>query len=305
MAALRGAACFLLEDQRNGFTDMRSKVRDELTSLSFLFPAAVLFFLFMLLPFFQGIPMVFFRWDGFSKQRTWAGFENFLAMFVDRTLLSSLARTVEFTFYMVLTSNLFGLVFAILIHGKSRFHTVLRTVFFMPFVLSLVLSAFIWSYVYSDVLYRFFAIPSPLGSVRWAILGLSVIAVWRCSGYCMVIYIAALQSVPHEFYEASRIEGAGRVRTFFSITVPMIMPAFTANTTLLIAWGLKTFDTPMAATGGGPGRASETLALFVYNNIFNYYKAGYGQAVALVFTLFIFILSFLLTRMMRRLEVDL
>jgi raffinose/stachyose/melibiose transport system permease protein len=284
---------------------MRDRVRDELASLTFLLPAAVLFLVFVLLPFFQGVPMAFFRWDGFSKQRTWAGIENFVTMAKDKAFLSSLTRTIEFTFYMVLFSNLFGLVFALLIHAKSRFHTALRTVFFMPFVISLVLSAFIWSYLYSDVLYRFFHIPSPLGSTRWVILGLAVIAVWRCAGYCMVIYIAALQSVPHDFYEASRIEGAGRVRTFFSITVPMIMPAFTANVTLLLAWGLKVFDSPMAATGGGPGRSSETIALYVYSNIFNYYKAGYGQAVALVFTLFIFFASALLTRTMRRWEVDL
>ncbi len=175
----------------------------------------------------------------------------------------------------------------------------------MPFVISLVLSAFIWSYLYSDVLYRYLRIPSPLGNTRWVILGLALIAVWRCAGYCMVIYVAALQSVPGDFYEAARIEGAGRVRTFFSITIPMIVPAFTANVTLLLAWGLKVFDSPMAATGGGPGRASETIALYVYNNIFNYYKAGYGQAVAFVFTLLVFLASAFLTRAMRRLEVDL
>jgi len=284
---------------------MKRGLRDGLVSFSFLFPAALLFFLFVLLPFCQGIPMAFFQWDGFSRQRTWVGPGNFLTMTGDGALLASLGRTLEFSCYSVILSNLIGLFFALLIHRKSRFHAVLRTVFFMPFVISLVLSAFIWSYLYSDVLYRFFRIPSPLGSTRWVILGLAVISIWRDSGYCMVIYIAALQSVPVEFYEAARIEGAGAARTFLSISVPMIMPAFTANATLLLAWGLKVFDYPMAATNGGPGRSSETLALFVYNNIFNFYKAGYGQAVALVFTLFIFLASFLITRTLRGLEVDL
>jgi raffinose/stachyose/melibiose transport system permease protein len=175
----------------------------------------------------------------------------------------------------------------------------------MPFVISLVLSAFIWAFVYSDVIYRYFGVPSPLGSIVWVIFGLSVIAVWRDAGYCMVIYIAALQSVPADFYEASQIEGAGRIRTFFSITLPCIMPAVTANVTLLLAWGLKVFDYPMAATNGGPGRASETLALYVYNNIFHYYRAGYGQAAAFLFTLFVFVSTSLLTRAMRKKEIEL
>jgi len=287
------------------YATMKRRFFGELTCLSFLFPAALLFLIFVFLPFFQGIPMAFRQWDGFSKTGVFNGFDNFALMAKDSSLRDSLAKTVEFTIYTVLFSNLFGLVFAILVHRESKFHTSLRTIFFMPFVISLVLSAFIWSYVYSDVLYRFLKIPSPLGSTTWAVLGLAFISIWRDSGYCMVIYIAALQSVPAEFYEASKIEGAGKARTFFTITVPMIMPAFTANVTLLLAWGLKVFDYPMAATNGGPGRASETLALYVYNNIFHYYKAGYGQAVALVFTLFIFLTSFLLTRAMRRREVDL
>ncbi len=284
---------------------MKRGFQDGLTSFSFLIPAALLFLLFVLLPFFQGIPMAFFQWDGFSKQRSWVGLENFLTMARDGALLTSLGRTLEFSGYSVILSNLFGLFFALLIHRKSRLNAALRTVFFMPFVISLVLSAFIWSYLYSDVLYRFFRVPSPLGSTQWVILGLAAISIWRDSGYCMVIYIAALQSVPADFYEAARIEGASAANTFFSVTVPLIVPAFTANAALLLAWGLKVFDYPMAATNGGPGRASETLALFIYNNIFYFYKAGYGQAVALVFTLFIFLASFLITRTLRSLEVDL
>ncbi|MFA6504879.1 MAG: sugar ABC transporter permease [Treponemataceae bacterium] len=286
-------------------TSLKHRAIEELVSFSFLLPAAFLFFFFVVLPFIQGIPMSFFKWDGFSKEKTWIGMSNFIDLFSDKSLLSALLRTLQFTALSVIMSNAIGLAIALIIHRASRFHSILRTIFFMPFVTSLVLSAFIWAFLYNDVVYRYFNIPSPLGSTTWVIAGLSAISVWRDAGYCMVIYIAALLAVPSDFYEAAQIEGAGRLRTFFGITLPCIMSAVTANVTLLLAWGLKVFDYPMAATNGGPGQASETIALCVYNNIFHYYKAGYGQAAAFLFTFFVFILTSSVTRAMRNKEIEL
>ena len=136
------------------------------------------------------------------------------------------------------------------------------------------------------------------------IFGLSLIAVWRDSGYCMIVYFAALQAVPKELYECAEIEGAGWWTRFFKITLPMIVPALTANLTLILSWGLKVFDYPMIATLGGPGNASETVNLLIYRNIFVYYKAGYGQASAYVFTVFIFIITAIVSTILRRQEVE-
>lgn len=284
---------------------MISDFRNKIVCFSFIAPALVLFGVFVLAPFIQGIPIAFFSWNGFSKDRTFIGLQNFKLILNDPYILQSFFKTLQFTVIYILSSNVIGLGLALLIRMNTKINQAFRTVFFMPFVISLVLSAFMWSYLYSDVLYPFFKIPSPLGNIHWVTFGLAVIAIWRDSGYCMIIYIAALQSVPIEFYEASEMEGAGKIKQFVSITLPMIVPAFTANVTLLLAWGLKVFDYPMAATNGGPGRASETLALYVYNNIFHYYKAGYGQAVAVIFTLIIFILSTLVTRSIRAREISL
>jgi len=136
-------------------------------------------------------------------------------------------------------------------------------------------------------------------------VGLAIIAIWRDSGYCMVVYIAAIQGVSKDFYEAAQIEGASRFQQFRQITIPMIGPAITSNITLLLAWGMKVFDYPMAATSGGPGRASETVAMLIYNNLFIYYKAGYGQAIAVIFTFFIFLCSTTVSRTLRKREVEL
>lgn len=159
--------------------------------------------------------------------------------------------------------------------------------------------------MYSDVFYDRFGIPSPLGSMTWVMYGLTVISVWRDAGYCMVVYIAAIQGVPGDYYEAAELEGATVWQKFKMITIPMIGPAITANLTLTLAWGMKVFDYPMAATAGGPGRASETVAMLIYNNLFIYYKAGYGQAIAVIFTAAIFALSAAVSRILRAREVEL
>ena len=201
-------------------------------------------------------------------------------------------------------SNLFGLLFALMISKATKLNNVLRTCIFVPYCLSLVLSSYIWRYVYSDVFYDIFGIPSPLGSTTWVMLGLAVISVWRDAGYCMVVYIAALQGVSTDYYEAADLEGATRWQKFKDITLPMIGPAITANVTLVLAWGMKVFDYPMAATAGGPGRASETVAMLIYNNLFTYFRAGYGQAIAVVFTISIFVVSTLVSKTLRSREVE-
>ncbi|MFR3068509.1 MAG: carbohydrate ABC transporter permease [Enterocloster sp.] len=201
-------------------------------------------------------------------------------------------------------SNFLGLLFALMISRPSKLNNVLRTCIFVPYCLSLVLSSYIWRYVYSDVFYELFGIPSPLGSTVWVMLGLAVISVWRDAGYCMVVYIAAIQGVSEDYYEAADLEGASWWQKFKNITFPMIAPAVTTNFTLLLAWGMKVFDYPMAATAGGPGRASETIAMLIYNNLFTYFRAGYGQAIAVVFTVVIFGVSTLVSRALRAREVE-
>ena len=120
----------------------------------------------------------------------------------------------------------------------------------------------------------------------------------------MIVFLAALKSVPDEYYEVARVEGSRSLHTFTKITLPLIVPAFTTNATLVLSWGLKVFEYPMVTTGGGPGTSSESLAMYIYKNIFVYYKAGYGQAAAILFTLFLAVISFLVASFFRSREVE-
>ncbi len=285
---------------------MQTKIkRKNVWDLMFVAPACVLFFVFIILPFLQGIPYSFRDWDGFSPQINWVNFKNYINIFKDRMIYSSSWHTIQFTFVEVVFSNVFGLLFALGVKRKSKTNNLLRTLLFMPFVISMVLASFIWSYVYSDVIAPIFNTRSILGNTSWVMTGLGFISVWRDAGYCMVIYIAALNAIPSSFYEAASIEGASRRRQFKSITIPMIVPAITANVSLLLSWGLKVFDYPFSITGGGPGTASTTINLYIYNNIFGFYHAGYGQALAIIFTIVIFIITTVVAKTLRSKETEL
>lgn len=284
---------------------MKHNYKKRIQEFTFILPAMILFLVFVVYPFLQGFPISFTKWDGLSPVKTFNGISNYLKIFKDANVWNATKNTLIFTALTMFFSNFLGLLFALMISKTSRLNSVLRTCIFVPYCLSLVLSSYIWRYVYSDVLYEFTGIPSPLGSTTWVMVGLAVISVWRDAGYCMVVYIAAIQGVSKDYYEAADIEGCSRWKKFTNITLPLIGPAITANFTLLLAWGMKVFDYPMAATGGGPGRSSETIAMLIYNNLFVYNKAGYGQAIAIVFTLAIFLCSTLLSKTLRAREVEL
>ena len=158
----------------------------------------------------------------------------------------------------------------------------------MPFTVSLVAATKVWSYVYTDVLMPLTGMPSPLGISSQVIYGLAAIAIWRDMGYCMLIYIAALQSIPGEYYEAARVEGANFWHEFRSITLPMIVPAITANVTLVLSWGLRCFDYSQMVLNM---KAAKTTAVFVYEYIFGNSRAGLGQAGAIILTLVLVVLS--------------
>jgi raffinose/stachyose/melibiose transport system permease protein len=282
----------------------RKNLRRDFVHLMFVLPAVVFFLVIYIIPFIQGIPYSFTNWNGVSKTFKFVGLGNYKALFINEDFRMVLGNTLYFTVFYLILCNAFGLLFALKLCGNTRFNAFLRSVFFIPFVVALVTTAFIWRYLYSDVYSVLLHLPSPLGIMNQAMMGIVFNAVWRDTGYCMIIYIAALQTVPIEYYEAADMDGAGKFRKFFSITLPSIMPAFTANITLILAWGLKLFDYPMAATSGGPGRVTMSVAMYVYNNQFSYMKAGYGQAAAILMTIIMVIMSTVVNRLLRAREVE-
>jgi ABC-type sugar transport system permease subunit len=269
----------------------------------FLLPVLLFFAGVVLLPFLQGLPYSFTDWKSIiNPEKNFVGLRNYFILITNSYFLQSLVHTFHFTILYIFFANALGLVLALMLCRSSRFNNIARTITFMPFTVALTSAAIVWSYVYTDIYSLLFNVPSPLGLSRQVIAGMAVIAVWRDMGYCMLIYIAALQSISADYYEAARVEGANYFQRLWHITLPMIVPAFTANITLITAWGLRLFDYPMAVAKNM--EAAQSTAMYVYDNIFGYNKAGLGQAAAIIITIILVMATTVITNVLRSREVE-
>ena len=271
-------------------------------NMLFMLPTIILFCIVVLIPFFQGIPYSFTNWKSIvSETKEFNGLKNYIYLIKNKYFQDSLLVTFKFTILYMISANVMGLLLALAIHRSSWFNNIARTVLFLPFTVSATAGSIVWSYVFTDVYGTITGLVSPLGMPGQIIYGMVVIGAWRDMGYTMLIYIAALQAVPQDYYEAATVDGAGKLRQFFSVTVPNIVPAFTTNVTLLLAWGLRTFDMPMAVARNA--REGQFTAVYVYDSIFSNNKAGLGQAAAVILTILV-VLTQIVTRSLRRLEVE-
>ena len=272
-------------------------------NMLFMLPTIILFCIVVLIPFFQGIPYSFTNWKSIvSETKEFNGLKNYIYLIKNKYFQDSLLVTFKFTILYMISANVMGLLLALAIHRSSWFNNIARTVLFLPFTVSATAGSIVWSYVFTDVYGTITGLVSPLGMPGQIIYGMVVIGAWRDMGYTMLIYIAALQAVPQDYYEAATVDGAGKLRQFFSVTVPNIVPAFTTNITLLLAWGLRTFDMPMAVARNA--REGQFTAVYVYDSIFSNNKAGLGQAAAIILTVILVVLTQIVTRTLRRLEVE-
>ena len=272
-------------------------------NMLFMLPTIILFCIVVLIPFFQGIPYSFTNWKSIvSETKEFNGLKNYIYLIKNKYFQDSLLVTFKFTILYMISANVMGLLLALAIHRSSWFNNIARTVLFLPFTVSATAGSIVWSYVFTDVYGTITGLVSPLGMPGQIIYGMVVIGAWRDMGYTMLIYIAALQAVPQDYYEAATVDGAGKLRQFFSVTVPNIVPAFTTNVTLLLAWGLRTFDMPMAVARNA--REGQFTAVYVYDSIFSNNKAGLGQAAAVILTIILVVLTQIGTRSLRRLEVE-
>ncbi len=270
----------------------------------FLAPCLIIFIGTVFIPLIQAIPYSMWDWDGFSAEHTFIGLDNYISLFKDKRLYRPLINTLQFTVVYVLASNALGFAIALMLKKTTRYSSLLRSVFFIPFVLSTLLASFVFSYLYSDVFYSLLNIKNPLGNYKIVNYAVAAIAIWKDTGYCMILNLAALNLIPKDYYEAAELEGCTKWQSLTKITIPLMIPAFTTNIVLLLTWGFQAFDYAMGATGGGPGNYSETLAIFAYKNIFQYHKAGYGAAAGIVLALLLAIVTFVATKLFRSREVE-
>jgi raffinose/stachyose/melibiose transport system permease protein len=241
----------------------------------------------------------FTDWTGIGPYN-FVGLSNFVTVFHTPQLFRALENTVLLAVGFVVFTNVIGLSFALVLNRTLKTRYLLRTLIFMPVVLSPVAVSFIWKFIfaYNGPLNQILG-DIGLGSLRhdWlavpklALGCVLVVMVWQSIGFVAVIYLAGLATVPLELEEAAAIDGAGTWHRFHRITLPMIQPSLAIATTLTLIQGLRVFDQVMALTGGGPDNATQTLATEVYQQTFTFQEFGLGAAMALMLSVFILVFT--------------
>ncbi|MFY1674549.1 carbohydrate ABC transporter permease [Plantactinospora sp. WMMB334] len=266
----------------------------------FVVPALLLFAFVVLVPSVRGVYYAFTDWDGLSPDFSWVGFGNFTTMVDDPNARQAIWHTLVIAVAITIIQNGVGLLLALGVNTMIKSRNVLRVLLFAPAVITPIVTAYLWR----NLLGPDGAVNSLLGAVGleswrqnwlgdpqlalWAIVG---VIVWQFAGYSMVIFLAGLQSVPKEIYEAAAIDGTGPVRRFWWVVRPLLAPAFTINLMLSIIGGIKLFDQVYALTGGGPGHATDTISTLIYKEAFTLGEFGYSIALAVVLTVIVAVAS--------------
>lgn len=283
---------------------MNRKLKKELLDFTFVVPALAVFMFVVVAPLLSGIRYTFTSWDGMTSAMEYVGFKNYRTVLTDKDLLMPVFNTLLFTVVTTVIINVLGLALAMAVVKEFRGINIIKSIIFIPLVVSLVLVSQMWMYVYSDF-FTMLGWNSPLINKKTALLGLCLMSIWREVGLAMIIYLAALKGVPADMYEAAIIDGAGFWQKFKNVTVPFIAPAFTYCIPLWLAAGLRQYDYSYIATSGGPGHATESMAYYIYNYLFPYNKVGYGQTVAVLYLIICILISNLVTRTLRKREIEL
>lgn len=268
----------------------------------FTFPTLIAFLIAFLIPFILGIYLSFTKFTTVVDAR-WVGLDNYVKAFKNKEFLNALWFTAKFTVLSVITINVFAFALAVLLTRGKKGTNSFRTVFFMPNLIGGIVLGYIWQLIINGVLYKFGV--TLTYSAKYGFWGLVILMNWQLIGYMMIIYIAGIQNISADLYEAARIDGAGPFKILRSITLPLVMPSITICLFLTISNSFKLFDQNLALTAGAPSRQTSMLALDIYNTFYG--KMGWegvGQAKAVIFFILVAVIAFAQLIFTRSKEVE-
>lgn len=275
--------------------------------MALLMPAIILFVVFFIVPVVQSIWLSFTDSYGMKTTYNFVGWKNYLEAFTDKTFTKTIGVTLKYALITVVTGNLLSLLLALLLDSRIRCKAVLRTFFFVPNMMSLLVVGYIWCFIYQQVLPDVFAALgmkgiAVLGNKNTVIPALAAAGIWNCAGYYMVIYIAALQGISDDLIEAARIDGANTRQILRHIKLPLISPTIITCLILSVAAHMKVFELPYTMTSGGPVGFSATMVYKIYMTAFNANRNGYASAQAMILFVIIGGISLGLNLLMRKRE---
>lgn len=274
------------------------KTKELWSAISFLIPTLLILIPFSILPFVGAFGLSLFEYP-ILRGPEFVAFENFRRLFADRVFLISFRNTIAYMLGTIPARMLIGLLFAMIVNQHFRGRGLVRTVLYFPYIAPLVSVAILWRWLMN---YHFGLINEVLNaigiaSIPWlqspdiALGSIMIFSVWKTVGWNMVVFLAALQGIPDYLYESAIMDGAGPVRRFVSITVPLLKPVFLLAATISLINASQVFEQVFVMTGGGPGYATMTIVQQVYNAGFVNYQMGYAATLGIVLFLLVAVLA--------------
>jgi N-acetylglucosamine transport system permease protein len=277
--------------------------------IPFLAPSLLLYFTFVLYPYAQSMYISLTQWRGLAQAPVFIGFANFTRLLNDSNFWNALGNNAFYIIALPVITLVLALFFAFVLTQGVPLSKFYRVTYFFPQVIAVVAIGVLWSFVYHPTIgiltsiLRAIGIAQPpvwLGNpdtVLWAIAGVSI---WQAVGFYMVLFIAAMESIPITYYEAAMIDGASRWHLFWNITLPMIWDTLQTGLIFIMIGATNMFAITQTMTEGGPSRSSEVLSTYLYSEAFINSKFGYGTAIAVTLFLLTLVISLILSRLLRR-----
>jgi multiple sugar transport system permease protein len=282
-----------------------SRFIDRRQALVYPAPAVIILFLIVVIPIGYNLYLAFTKWTIGLGHPRFIGFDNFIELFWDARVLNGLKVMVYFSGLSLSIELILGLLIALYFHRQFKGSEIVQAIYIFPFAATPVAVALIWRIMLNpeigvmNYLLQSVGLPGSLwvSSARTVIPALVMVDVWKWTPMITLIVLAGLKSLPHDPYEAARIDGANTLQIFWYITLPLIRPVLIAALMLRSLDNLKEFDIIYTITQGGPGIASETLYLYSYNVGFSFFKAGYGSALMVVVFLIVLVFNVVMNRL--------
>lgn len=273
----------------------------------YLGPGLIVYLVFVFVPLIGTLLNSFFKWDGFSANREFILLENFKNLFNDSQFLTALRNNLIFVVFFCVLPIIIGLFLASLL-GRTplRGLTFYRTVLFLPQIISMVVIGVIWRWMFNPVFGPINLILKTiglgaftrtwLGDFTWALPSVGAVGTWVQFGFCMLLFLAGMQRIPDEYYEASSLDGASAFQQLLSITIPSLRPEIGVALITTIVAALRVFDLVFVTTRGGPGEATLVTGFLIYRTAFVQKNYGYASAIAIILTLVILTISLIIRR---------
>ncbi len=278
--------------------------------LLLVLPGLIIFTIGLIIPLLLAFRYSFTSWDGMSAEKPFVDLKNYLDLLQDADFRSAWWFTLKFTIGNTIIQNVLALLFAVALDSGIKAQKVYRTAFFVPCLISALIVGFVWLKMFSNVLpavndllgtnFNFLL----FGDGKTVLSGLLIANNWQWVGYWMLIYLAGLQSIPGDLYEAAKVDGAGAWTRFKNVTIPMLAPAITICVVGITTGSLKVYDLLVSSTKGGPGRASTSVIYQTYTTAINGRQYGYGSAMSVSLVIVLLLVALIQVKGLKSKEVQ-